>query len=94
MLEVDVESNDIRLTEPLTPPNDDFSWERQRHSSGYENSRVLTHFMAGMMALFILAAVVFFNRQSLVQCEDGGFLANATNVTTLYNIVKCNVTAI
>ena len=95
MLEVDVESNDIiRLTEPLTPQADDHSsWDR-RPSSGYENSRVLTHLMAGIMTLFILAAVVFFNRQSLVQCDNGEFDDNATNVTILEDIVKCNATAI
>ncbi len=96
MLQVDVEANDIRLTEPLTQGQAEESWRDGRRSQGYDNSKVIRHFSVGMMTLFILAAVVFFNRQSLVQCgegNDGESLADATNATILGDTVNCNITA-
>ena len=95
MLEVDVEANDIRLTEPLTPRQADEDWREQRRSQEYDNSHVIRHFSAGIMALFFLAAVVFFNRQSLVQCDgnDGEYLGDGANATILGDAIKCNITA-
>jgi hypothetical protein len=81
MLEVDVESNRILLTEPLLAPpatNDgDMVGEgdqRRRISGvGHDSSHVMAHFVAGLIILCILAAVVVWaSRPSLAQYEETG----------------------
>lgn len=103
MLEVDVEANNILLTEPLTlevaNDNSDTSSYHGRDSSrskGYENSYVMKHFIAGTMALVVLAAMVYFNRQSLSQCGSDEVFGNGPNAngTITEIIVRCNITGI
>ena len=104
MLEVDVEANDIILIEPLTPQlaavNHSESRRdrrRRRRSIEYENLDVIKHASGGAMALVFLLAVVFFNRQSLVQCDgnDSVFVdGSGANVTIIDSTVGCNITTI
>ncbi len=105
MLEVDVESNNILvLTEPLTQlevehnADDTSEYDRRNRtlSTGYENSYVIKHFVAGTMALVVLAALVYFNRQSLAQCGSNEAFGDDHNVnaTISSNIVRCNITGV
>lgn len=105
MLEVDVESNNIiLLTEPLTQlevqhdGNDAPPYLRRNSSStrGYENSYVIKHFVAGTMALVVLAALVYFNRHSLAQCGSNEAFGDGPNLngTIADNIVLCNSTSV
>ena len=106
MLEVDVESNNIiLLTEPLTQlevqehdGNDAPPYLSRNNSStrGYENSYVIKHFVAGTMALVVLAALVYFNRHSIAQCGSNHAFGNGPNFngTVADNIVLCNSTSV
>ena len=92
MLEVDIESNRILVTEPLlvapqaTDDNDDRGrTHRTTGRAGYDSSYVIAHFLMGLVVLCILVVVVFRASQNSVNqsesagSESGGGFANDTS---------------
>lgn len=76
MLEVDIESNRILVTELLlvapqaTNDNDDRGRNHRTSRSGYDSSYVIAHFLMGVVVLCILVVVVFqASRHSLAESD-------------------------
>lgn len=103
MLEVDIESNRILLTEPLLvaqhAANDDAGRNHRTSRAGYDSSYVIAHSLLGLGILCILVAVVFLaSRHSLVQCDStrggGGGFANDITGILVGSFLDCNTTTI
>ena len=108
MLEVDIESNRILVTELLlvapqaTNDNDDRGRNHRTSRSGYDSSYVIAHFLMGVVVLCILVVVVFqASRHSLAECEStrsegGGGFANDTTIAGILvgSFLDCNNTPI